>query len=79
MPIYDVECNDCSNVFEVLQKYGEQAPRCGTCFSTDTQIRISCPNIAREHDPYDALDKGMPGKSIKSFGNDRRKGGKDTT
>ena len=79
MPIYDVKCNKCNLVYEVLEKYDSPPRKCKGCGTAFVLRLPSFPNFARQHDPYDALDRSIPGKPIKSFGNDRRKGGKDTT
>lgn len=81
MPVFDVRCEKCDVVVEVSKAYDEEH-LCTVC-STPTKTlmpRMKGPSWRVEQDPFDAVDKGMQlpdGKKIKSFANDRRKGGKD--
>lgn len=45
MPIYEYNCGDCNNIFEVLQLMGkeQQEPRCPACGSSKLKKLISAP------------------------------------
>lgn len=86
MPKYDIQCEKCDHVFEVTIPASEASgytPPCPKCESNFTKIVwLAMPrsgNLAK--DPYDYLHGYRPDRSapIKSFANDKRKGGKDTT
>lgn len=80
MPIYDIKCLKCDEVAEILQRYAEE-PVCPSCGGEAVRLPCAPKGIhGLEYRPYDALDRVIPdSKKIKSFANDRRKGGKDTT
>ena len=40
MPFYDFKCNECTHIFEVLQKYSDDYPPCEKC-DGDTERLIS--------------------------------------
>lgn len=80
MPIFDVKCEQCGEVEEVLKAYAAKY-KCKKC-GGDTKHLVSAPKafLGFDYRPYDALDRRIPDtKPIKSFANDKRKGGKDTT
>lgn len=82
MPIYENQCVKCGHKWEVLQPFAAEPPACPECKAEGTKRLISAPKGVHggEYNPYDALDRVVPDpKPIKSFANDRRKGGKDTT
>lgn len=83
MPLYDARCNDCGETYEWSGPSYLAPGKCTHCGSDDTRIVWlpgGTPSIDRAKDPYDLLDGRIPdSKPIKSFANDRRKGGKDTT
>ncbi len=80
MPLFDVRCDNCQHVWEESKLYSAPAsecPVCGSHFSTTLMPRIK---HFKAKDPYDLLHGHIPAtKQVKSFANDRRKGGKDTT
>lgn len=80
-PLHDWRCRRCDNTFEARGRVGD-APtclRCG-CESVSLVFLRSAGVHGLHKDPYDALDRVIPdSKPIKSFANDKRKGGKDTT
>lgn len=80
MPTFDCKCEKCENIWEVVKKYHDPAqdcPKCGSSFTRTILSRLITPTTS---DPYDALDKfrDYSTKPIKSFANDKRKGGKNT-
>ena len=80
-PLHDWRCGRCDNTFEERGR-AEDNPPCPSCGSVNTRMVFirSAMVKAADYDPYDALDRVIPdSKPIKSFANDRRKGGKDTT
>jgi len=81
MPLFDAKCEKCGHIWEVMQKWEEQVGECPLCESAFTKLLM--PRMGPVHkakDPYDYLDGRIPdSKPIKSFANDRRRGGKDTT
>jgi len=83
MPVYDAKCNKCEHVYEYRGPSHQAPGTCTACGSDDTRIvwlSGSFPNTDTAKDPYDYLHGRIPdSKPIKSFANDRRRGGKDTT
>ena len=81
MPTYDARCRDCDHLFEEQREWQGSASDCPSCGSTNTRtVWTRVPIIDKAKDPYDLLHGTMPdSKPIKSFANDKRKGGKDTT
>ena len=79
MPLYDCRCNKCRNEFEYMGPSHTAPGPCIKCNSDDTRIIWkTVPILDKAKDPYDYLDGPIPdSKPIKSFANDRRKGGKD--
>lgn len=85
MPKYDFVCEKCEHVYEDTISYEQlkshnipECPECGSHFTK--QVWLTAPNSDKAKDPFDMLDGYRPpGKKVKSFANDRRKGGKDTT
>ncbi|MEO5358303.1 MAG: zinc ribbon domain-containing protein [Nitrospirae bacterium YQR-1] len=41
MPIYEYVCQDCHNLFSVLQKMGESGAVCKSCNSTNVKKQFS--------------------------------------
>jgi putative FmdB family regulatory protein len=80
-PLWDVKCERCDNVFEERKDFADTAGDCPRCGSSFTHTLLSAGlRFNRAKDPYDLLDGRIPdAKKIKSFANDRRKGGKDVT
>jgi putative FmdB family regulatory protein len=80
-PLHDYRCNDCGHTFEYRRQELEGGVWCPTCGGSCKVVFLSAPRIkAGDYDPYDALNRVIPdSKPIKSFANDRRKGGKDRT
>ena len=83
MSVYDARCKQCDATYEYRGPSYQAPGSCPECGSDDTKIIWlpgSFPNTDRAGDPYDMLDGHIPDpKPIKSFANDKRKGGKDTT
>ena len=82
MPLYDFKCRDCNHIWEVRQSSEAEPPPCPECTKRNVHIYWGrgFPSIDKAKDPYDYLDGRIPDpKPIKSFANDHRKGGKDTT
>ena len=81
MPKYDARCKDCDNLFEEERPWQADVADCPSCGSTNTRtVWTRVLLLDKAKDPYDYLDGPIPSsRQIKSFGNDRRKGGKDTT
>jgi putative FmdB family regulatory protein len=84
MPLYDFRCEACSHEFEYrmkyeeLKHYGPECPACGSHFTK--HVWLAGPSVDKAKDPFDLLDGPIPdSKPIRSYANDRRKGGKDTT
>jgi putative FmdB family regulatory protein len=80
MPIFDCKCEKCATVWEVSKPYDEEAPECPSCGSNFTKTLMPLfQNKLKARDPYDYLNGPIPdSKPIKSFANDRRKGGRNT-
>ena len=81
MPLYDNQCLECEATYECRQRWSEPTPECPVCGAHDTErlLSINTRTPSKAKQPYDALDTYRDHKVIKSFGNDKRKGGKDTT
>lgn len=80
MALFDVRCNECGEVWEAAKKYDNpiECPLCSS-WNTKTLMPLMKPSF-KAKDPYDMIgDNTGATKKIKSFANDRRKGGKDTT
>lgn len=79
MPIFDIKCLKCNQVTEVFKRYEADYP-CPECKGETVTLPPAVKGIGRAKKPYDYLNGPIPdSKKIKSFANDRRKGGKDTT
>lgn len=77
MPKFDVRCNECNHRAEVSKAYHDPL-ECSECGGETTTLM---PGVKGIHgfgkQPYDYLDGPVPEpKKIKSFANDRRKGGR---
>ena len=81
MPLYDGSCDDCGTEFEERRPADAEVGPCPKCNSTNTRcVWLTVPRYERVKDPYDKLHGVIPdSKPIKSYGNDRRRGGKDRT
>ncbi len=84
MPLYDFRCDKCKHEWDamvpalVVKRNAPECPECGSNFTN--QVWLKAPSSDRAKDPYDMLNRYRPDrKPIKSFANDKRKGGKDTT
>lgn len=78
MPVFDIRCEKCDEVVEVSKAFHDSVP-CPTCGHPHTKTLMPrVTGLPRETDPFHQK-VGNTDKPIKSFGNDRRKGGKDTT
>ena len=75
---YDVRCTSCAAEYEELRRSGDPVTSCPVCDKPGRIIWKSVPILDKAKDPYDLLHGAIPdAKPIKSFANDRRKGGKD--
>jgi hypothetical protein len=76
-PLHDYKCGRCDDYTE-HRGTPKVCPRCGADGRHIRLVFRSAPALGAKHyDPYDALDRVIPdSKPIKSFANDRRKGGK---
>ena len=77
MPKFDVKCNVCDLVIEVTKDF-HATLACEVC---GNEMLTLMPGVKGIHgfgkQPYDYLDGPVPEpKKIKSFANDRRKGGR---
>ena len=83
MIVLDARCKDCGTDYEYRGQSYLAPGSCPECGSDDTKVvwlSGSFPHTDSAKDPYDYLDGPIPdARPIKSFANDRRKGGKDTT
>lgn len=82
MPKFDVRCNQCDHEWEAFKAYAEEA-ECPKCHSMDSKTLMPMTQSHRKaKDPFDLIGMGQKipdARKVKSFANDRRKGGKDTT
>ncbi len=82
MPKFDVRCNQCNHMWEAFKAFGVVVA-CPQCQSGDTKTLMPrVQGIERAKQPFDLVGMGQKvpdPRKIKSFGNDKRKGGKDTT
>lgn len=77
---YDARCTQCGHDYEEKRHWSDPVSDCPLCGGIGVTIWKSVPILDKAKDPYDYLDGPIPDpKPIKSFANDRRKGGKDTT
>ena len=81
MPLFDVKCDKCGHIWEEMKRYDEESQECSECGSNFTRtLPPLFQTKLRAKDPYEYLDGPIPdSKPIKSYANDRRRGGKDTT
>ena len=81
MPTYDARCKNCMNEFEEFRHWSAPVGPCPECKSESTfTVWKSVSILDKAKDPYDHINGPIPSpKKVKSFANDRRKGGKDTT
>lgn len=82
MPRFDIRCQRCNHEWAASKAFDAEiaCPECGSIATTTLMPRVQ--GIDKAKDPFDLVHGGMslPGsKKIKSYGNDRRKGGKDST
>ena len=79
MPLYDQECDHCGHNFEERRPWDDTPADCPECRGPSHTIWKTVPMLDKAKDPYDLLHGPIPdSKPIKSFANDKRKGGKDT-
>jgi hypothetical protein len=78
MPKFSTRCLACEHDWDDILKYDEWPKPCPECASERTVRLPSYPSkpFHRDTDPCKTGNLDPP---IKSYGNDRRKGGKDTT
>jgi hypothetical protein len=77
MPKFDVKCNVCNIVIEVTKNFQDTL----ACEQCGNEMLTLMPGVKGIHgfgkQPYDYLNGPVPDpKKIKSFANDRRKGGR---
>jgi DNA-directed RNA polymerase subunit RPC12/RpoP len=81
MPKFDVRCNQCNHEWEAFKAY-DAVVECPECSSMDSKTLMPRMKHHKAKDPFDLVGMGQKvpdAKPIKSYANDRRKGGKDTT
>jgi len=84
MPRFDVRCLEegCGHLW-VASKAFDEWVQCPRCYSGNTKTLMPrVQGLDRAKDPFDLIGMGQKipaSKKVKSFANDRRKGGKDTT
>ncbi len=77
MPVFDSKCEKCGHIWEENKRYEDPSQDCPRCGSSFTHTILSGFHTPKSSCPYDALDRVVrDGKTIKSFANDRRKGGR---
>jgi putative FmdB family regulatory protein len=79
--MFDMKCEACDHIWEASKAYDDQL-ECPKCQSKETKTLLTGFRFQRVKDPFDLVHKGMhlpPTQTIKSYGNDKRRGGKDTT
>jgi len=77
MPYFDYHCNVCCHEWEWLGKWADRPPLCEKCKALNIERLPSYPSKV-QHREGEILPS-LTGRPVKSFANDRRKGGKDTT
>jgi len=75
MPTFDQRCLECNHEWVVYKAYDDPAT-CPECRGTMTKTLMPRVRGSLSDNPTKV---GNVDKPIKSFANDRRKGGKDTT
>lgn len=80
MPLFDCKCGQCGEVWEERKAFTDPAGECPKCGSYDTRTLLGGSKVLQKaKDPYEYLNGPIPSsKPIKSFANDRRRGGKNT-
>lgn len=81
MPMFDMRCDVCQHKWEASKAYQEQVD-CPVCQAVETKTLLGGTSFTRVKDPMDRISKSMSlpsAKKIRSYGNDKRRGGKDTT
>ena len=73
-PVFDVRCDRCETVVEVFKAFKDEYP-CPHCQSPTTTL-MPTPHVAMTEAELDPHNQRQGSAPIKSFGNDRRKGGK---
>lgn len=81
MAFYDARCNTCEHLFEERRNSGEPVSHCPLCGNESRTVWTSVPILDKAKDPFDLITCGTvpSSKKTKSFANDKRRGGKDTT
>ncbi len=79
-PLFDIRCRRCDHTTEVRKQFKDEYP-CPRCSGPTITLLTGFKRINGAKDPYDLISTGSPPspKKVKSFANDRRRGGKDTT
>ena len=78
MPVFDCKCDKCGYIWEEVKSFSTPACCCPECGSADTKTLMTLMKHHRAKDPYDYLNHTPDARPIKSFANDKRKGGKNT-
>lgn len=76
MTKFDVKCTACFHIWEEEKAYGDpegDCPKCGSSFTKTILSGFCTPNTKQ---PYDYLATHREYKTIKSYANDKRKGGR---
>lgn len=78
LPKFDIRCKICEATTEVRKKFNDPYP-CPRCGGDTRTLLTTFQKGIKAKDPYDYLDNRPPDpKKVKSFANDRRRGGKNT-
>lgn len=77
MPVFDVRCDKCGTIWEERKSFSGPTKECAVCGSNFATTLMPFIKGYKAKDPYDTIPS-ISSKKIKSFANDRRKGGKNT-
>lgn len=78
MPLFDVKCDNCGKQWEQMKKW-EDLAQCPECGSINTTTLMPLMKHKRAKTPDEMMGRIPDSKPVKSFANDRRRGGKDTS
>ena len=76
MPLYEFKCRDCSHLFERIQRYRADAPKCPQC-GGGTDRQLSAPAIRFKGTGWYLTDYARKGQVHDKDGSEKDGGGKD--